>query len=312
MREMRGGGGKYDIYLVYFDDVAKFKDSATEDIWQNYMSDSFSNRSSSLVGVLFYNPTDKKFYFFGYSNFYVPSVCENVKYTMNGDKDKKWRDNITEGINKNYDEMIPVSLVKSLLAPTSDKTPIEEWMKWLNGDSITRTLYRPDGSISFNRYLTFSDGKLKYTTKDYHSKYDSKVLYTCTDKQQSLSLPSTMLSSLTAEQPEDIDIGHDPSFLDLSFLKTIKCRITKRALLFYKLPDTYKTEYDPTPGWMKTDSTPLETAYRLISALKTAKLQSPNPESTPVLEAYRDDTIFKKIINQTWLAPTTTLFTPDR
>lgn len=276
MREMRGGGGKYDIYLVYFDDVAKFKDPMDMP-WQEYMSNSISDENSSpLVGVLFYNPTDKKFYFFGYNKFYRPYVCRLLVGAQSSFRADAERTN--DDINRTYREMILVKLVQSLLACTAANKPSELWMRMLNWDN-KRDIHpgNTPAIARFNCYLTFSDGKLKYTRKKLDSEwggdYVSELLYTCTDDRP-LSLPSTMLSSLIAV----------PTTLSENPAKTIECTNTKRAYLFFQLPDTYKEKYDPTTGMTKTDSKPLETVYRLINDIGKATDLTLSPDSTPVLE----------------------------
>jgi hypothetical protein len=284
---MRGGGGKYDNYLVYFDDVAKLK-ATTKAGWHNYMSESISDKySSRLVGVLFYNPTDHKFYFFGYDKFFVSPVCESGSVKLSPSSPvRKSTDKLKDDINSEYTEMIRVNLVKSLLPCINTNTSVQ-WRKKLNWDIKDHVPPPSTSELSkFNCYLTYSNGELKYT--EYRRElgwsnddYISTSIYTCTDNRQ-LRLPSRPISLLT-EAPTTTTENSE---------KTIKCTNTKRALLFYKLPDKYqkKDEYDPTPGLFKTDSKPSNTAYRLISDLihdfpaQSSDDSSTLPDSTPVLE----------------------------
>ena len=274
--------------MVYFDDVAKLK-ATTKAGWHNYMSKSISDEYSPLVGVLFYNPTENKFYFFGYDKFRVSSVCENGSVKLSQmSKSSQLRNEIIEGINSEYTEMIRVNLVKSLLPCINTNTSIQ-WRKKLNWEIRARVPPPSASDLSkFNCYLTYSNGTLKYTeySTDFGGTtdtYKSTLLYTCTDNRQ-LSLPSTTISSLTEV----------PTATTENLEKTIECTNTKRALLFYKLPDKYQKEdyYDPTPGMLfKTDSKPSNTAYRLISDIirdfenaQSSDASSILPDSTPVLE----------------------------
>jgi hypothetical protein len=286
MRKMRGGGGNYDIYLVYFDDVAKLKDPAN---WKQWPTLSTS-KNSPLVGVLFYNPTDNKFYFFGYKNFLSNEGSES----RGGIEEVKttWYRRVNF-VKSNYLFKIRLNLVESLLTTPSfnPEYNLNYWSHILGGvDSGVARGGRQLGQDNFDYYLTFSDGDLKYTTKKppgimSDGGYFSETFFE-RDKDIKLSnLPSTtMLSSLTQAEPVTTTTNNPDG-------SAFKCTLTKRAYLFYKLPEKYKEEYDPTPGRMKTDSKPLETADKLIEEIKRAQsadssnqlLPPPAEESTPVL-----------------------------
>jgi hypothetical protein len=283
MRKMRGGGGKYDIYLVYFDDVAKLKDTSN---WKQWSTLSTS-KNNPLVGVLFYNPKDNKFYFFGYKKFLSKegSVCSGISPAVKN----KWNQRLMF-LQMEYLYNIRLNLVESLLTTPqfNPKYSLEDWSHILGGGENSGVARGGAqlGQDNFDYYLTFSDGDLKYTTKKPEGGYFSETFYKRRNKDVKLSnMPSiTMLSSLTLAEPVTTTTKNKDG-------TEFTCTWTKRAYLFYKLPDTYKEKYDPTPVlMMKTDSKPLDTADKLIEEITRAQsadssnpLLPPAEESTPVL-----------------------------
>lgn len=282
MRKMRGGGGNYDIYLVYFDDVAKLKDTSN---WKQWSTLSTS-KNNPLVGVLFYNPKDNKFYFFGYKKFLSEegSVCSGISPSVKNRWDQRLR-----SLQMEYLYNIRLNLVESLMTTLT-------FNPTYNLDYLSRILGRVNsglarggaqlGQDNFDYYLTFSDGDLKYTTQKPEGGYFSETFYQRNKKVKLSNTPSTtMLSSLTQAEPVTTTTKNKDG-------TEFTCTWTKRAYLFYKLPDTYKEKYDPTPIlMMKTDSKPLDTADKLIEEIKRDQsadssnqlLPPPAEDSTPVL-----------------------------
>ena len=276
--------------MVYFDDVAKLKDPDPAN-WKQWPTLSTSE-NNPLVGVLFYNPTDNKFYFFGYKKF---ESKESSVVTGGGGMGSKARDQAEKKLRNlqwNYKYNIRLKLVESLMT-TQSSTPrynLEYWSHILGSDGFSGVA--GGGSIlgedNFNYYLTFSDGALKYTIKNPPGvslfEYFSKTFHQLNKEEKLSSSPSTtMLSSLTLADPKTTTTTPGDG-------TQITCTWTKRAYLFYKLPDTYKEKYDPTPGLMKTDSMPLETADKLIEEITRAQaadsskpLLPPPPSESPVL-----------------------------
>jgi hypothetical protein len=198
MRKMRGGGGNYDIYLVYFDDVAKLKDPAN---WKQWPTLSTSE-NSPLVGVLFYNPKDNKFYFFGYKKFLSEegSVCSGISPSVKN----KWERRLMS-LQMEYLYNIRLNLVESLMTTLTFKPTY-------NLDYLSHILGRENSGVArggaqlgqnnFDYYLTFSDGDLKYTTKKPEGGYFSETFYKRDKKVKLSNMPSTtMLLSLTPADP---------------------------------------------------------------------------------------------------------------
>jgi hypothetical protein len=262
MRKMRGGGGNYDIYLVYFDDVAKFKDT-TNTKWTQILK----RYPGNLVGILFYNPTDKKFYFFGceLNSQELPLIDLGSRQLHNA-----YQRNLERQIVKDelYRGRIRTTLVSKLMPCKGDDTDMRNRIGE-NGVSV----HLPDMKTTFIKYyLTYSNGNLTFTYKQIDREHIVATfvdieLRNC-DSKLPISLPTTMLS----------DVKEEPTGNPTP----------DRAYLFYRLGDEVKSQFDPTVGLLKKHSKPLETADNclnyLLTEYPTGILPLPPPSTTPILK----------------------------
>ena len=260
---MKGGGGNYDIYLVYYDDVAKFKDTAN--LKWTRITDSYPG---NMVGILFHNPTDKKFYLFGCKLDSTELLEPLSRSTFRGTQDdlgKARNAQIPKDIK--YQGRIRATLVSKLMP--CEGGYYDNMIKLLGGGYSKA--YLPDLEYKFIQYyLTYSGGKLTYTYKQVEgqqlgARFIDDKIGKC-DSSLPMTLPTTMLSNVEVEQTTLLD----------------------RAYLFYKLPDADKAQFDPTTSYyMKKHTKPLETAENCLNHLTTnytdGILPLPEPDRTPIL-----------------------------
>ena len=262
IHKMKGGGGNYDIYLVYYDDVAKFKDTANLE-WTR-ITDSYPG---NMVGILFHNPTDKKFYLFGCklnSTELLEPLSLNTFIGTQNDLVKARFAQIPKDIK--YQGRIRATLVSKLM-------PCEEgyndnMIKLLGGEFSIANLGELENNF-IQYYLTYSGGKLTYTYKQVEGEqlgasFIDVNIGNC-DSSLPMTLPTTTLSNVEV----------DPTTLPY------------RAYLFYKLSDTDKAKFDPTPGYRKKHTIPLDTAEKCLNYLTTKYIDGilplPEPDRTPIL-----------------------------